>query len=121
MADPPIGGFRTQTARELLTLLKASKSKTSPGVRIDMPTLPISVGNFICKATSNIEPLVGSTPGSGTAVLWVWNDDDDVEETETEVKVFNFSEVAIQADKFLVGVRVGKRRVIIFESCGGGE
>ena len=119
MANPiNPAGFRKETALELLALLKSTKGKPRAGLRSEQPELPMAVPNFICVANADIEALSGSAPGSGTATLWNWNAYDELEETETEFTVFNLSGAAITAGKFLIGIKVGTRRVIIFEACG---
>lgn len=116
--------FRLETAREILAEHRANKRLPRKGLRQTDEELPIAVGNFICKADAEIPALSEDTPGSGAGRLWAFNADDELEEVagdDGEITIFNLSMAPITADRFLVGVKVQNRRVIIFESCGAGE
>lgn len=119
-----IATFKEETAREMLAAHRANQRAPRPGVRQAFDELPTSVGNFICKADEDVPALSEDTPGSGSARLWEFNDDDElvpIAGDDGEVTIFNLSRAPITSDRFLVGVKVQNRRVIIFESCGEEE
>lgn len=72
------------------------------------------------KAASPIAALSGSSPGSGTIVLWGF-DGTSMFETTIEAVVKNLSQVEASADVFLQAKEINGAMFIDFESCGGGE
>jgi len=75
-------------------------------------------GNITGKAASDIPPLSGSTPGSGTLTLWDGGSTGAWSATSKTQLVLNFSAQVATAGKFLTAIPVGKTYQIIFESCG---
>lgn len=115
-----INTFRDETARTLVQVAREYRRKTRPGVRVHPnAVLPRGLGRYICKADEEIAALAGSVPGSGAGTLWHFNEDDELEESETTVTLFNLSEAAVTAGKFLIAVKVEGRICVIVESCGG--
>lgn len=117
----PIRTFKQSTAETLVQVALERKTRPQNSLHGAVESLPTVERNFICKANADIGPIDGNAPGSGAATIWKFDEDDELVETDQEVTVFNLSKVKITAGEFLVGIFVGKRRVIIFESCSGDE